>query len=232
MFPGIAACGTALDGPVWTLVPELIANTVYAVVVRWLTLPVLIAILVVCGGGIVAAELLYGTLDVGYNPTDQWAALARVGYSFFAGVVVFRFFGHQRVENPLASWLLVAALAAGLALQPSDDATPWFEIGAILIGFPLLLLLAGRYEPGPRVGKFFSVIGLISYGVYLLHQPMGNILLHVLRLRPLAGWADLIYGAGFIAVVMGFAWWLDGHYDAPVRKRLRAWLMPEKPKTA
>jgi len=232
MFPGIAASGTALDGPVWTLVPELIANTVYAWLVRWLTLPVLIAILVVCGAGIVTAELLYGTLDVGYNPTDQWAALARVGYSFFAGVVAFRFFGHKRVENLWASWLCIAALGVGLAFQPSDDMTPWFEIGVILIGFPALLIIAGRYEPGPRTGKFFSVIGLISYGVYLLHQPIGNIVLHVLRLKPLAGWPDLIYGAVFIVAVMGLAWWLDGAYDAPVRKALRARFMPDKPKPA
>jgi peptidoglycan/LPS O-acetylase OafA/YrhL len=232
MVPGLAACGTALDGPVWTLVPELIANTVYAAAVRWLTLPVLIAILIVCGAGVVAAERLYGTLDVGYNPTDQWAALARVGYSFFAGVVAFRFFGHRRVERPWASWLCVAVLAAGLAFQPSETLTPWFEIAVILIGFPALLIIAARYEPGARTGRAFSLIGLISYGVYLLHQPMGNIVLDAARgrVRIPGGWPGLIWGAVFLATVMGLAWWLDGHYDAPVRKALRARFMPDKPK--
>jgi len=234
MFPGIAACGTALDGPVWTLVPELIANFVYAAIVRFLTLPVLIAILVVCGAGVVLAEHLYGSLDVGYNPTDQWAALARVGYSFFAGVLVFRFFGHAKTQAAWVAWLCVALLAAGLAFQPTDDQTPWFEIGVILVGFPALLITAARFEPGPGVGKVFSVIGLISYAVYLLHQPMGNIVLDVARhhFRIPTDWRGLGFGVPFLAAVMGLAWWLDDHYDAPVRKVLRDRFMPPKPKPA
>ena len=230
MFPGIAASGTALDGPVWTLVPELIANTVYAAIVKFLNLWVLGAILVVCGAGVIYAELRFHTLDVGYNTTDQWAALARVGYSFFAGVLVFRFFGDKKVDNEWAAWACVAALSVGLALQPSDDLTPYFELGVVLIGFPALLVAAARFEPGAVSGRMFSVIGLVSYGVYLLHQPMGNIVRVALhnRVRVPGDWRGLIYGIVFIPVVMGLSWWLDGHYDAPVRKMLRARFMPDR----
>ena len=234
MAPGIAASGTALDGPVWTLVPELIANAAYAAIARFLSLPVTIAILVVCGGGVILAETLYGSLDVGYNPTDQWAALARVGYSFFAGVLVHRYFSDKKVDCEWASWLCVAVLAAGLAFSPSDDVTPYFELGVVLVGFPLLLIAATRWEPGPATGRFFSVIGLISYGVYLLHQPMGNIVLDVVRGRfhLFHDWRGLGAGALFLAVVMGFSWWLDSHFDAPVRKILRDRFMAAKTKTA
>ena len=47
MMPGLQATGTALDGPIWTLVPELIANFTYAAIVRYLRPLVLATILIV-----------------------------------------------------------------------------------------------------------------------------------------------------------------------------------------
>jgi peptidoglycan/LPS O-acetylase OafA/YrhL len=232
MFPGIAASGTALDGPVWTLIPELIANFVYAAAIRFMTLTNLIAILVVCGAGVIYAELRFHTLDVGYNTTDQWAALARVGFSFFAGVLLFRQFGDKEHKSEWASWACVLLLGAGLAFSPSRAFLPFFEIGVILVGFPALLVAAAHFEPGPVTGRAFSVIGLVSYGVYLLHQPMGHLALALMgrRVQVPRDWHGLFFGAVFLAVVFGFAWWLDGAYDAPVRKMLRDRFMAAKPK--
>jgi len=232
MVPGLQATGTALDGPIWTLVPELIANFTYAAVVRYLRPLVLGAILVVCGAGVAYAEFRYGTLDVGYNPTDQWAALARVGYSFFAGVVVFRLVGERRIDSELASWVCMAALTFILAFSPSDALTPWYEVGAVVVAFPLIIAAAAQIEPRAATGRVFSVIGLVSYGVYLLHQPMGNIariLLGLAHVHIPADWHGLLFGAVFMAAVFGLSWWLDGHYDAPVRQWLRAKFMPAPP---
>lgn len=234
MMPGIAAPGTALDGPIWTLAPELIANAAYGLAIRFLTPLVLIAILLVCGAGVTYAELRFGTLDVGYNPTDQWAALARVGYSFFAGVVVFRLFGDHEQRSELASWACILGLGAVLALNLSDAQTPWFELAVVLVGFPALLVAATRFEPGPLSGRAFSLIGFLSYGVYLLHQPLGNIVREAARNRfDIPGdWRGLYFGAAFIVFVFGLAWWLDRYYDAPVRKLLKARFMDRSKKPA
>ena len=124
MVPGLQATGTALDGPIWTLVPELIANFTYAAIVRYLKPLVLAAILIVCGAGVAYGEFRFGTLDIGYNPTDQWAALARVGYSFFAGVVVFNVVGDRRIDSELLSWLCMAVLTFILVFNPSEALTP------------------------------------------------------------------------------------------------------------
>jgi len=97
---------------------------------------------------------------------------------------------------------------------------------------PALLVAAAHFEPGPATGRVFSLIGLVSYAVYLLHQPMGHLVQALMgrRVHVPRDWSGLIFGAVFLAVVMGFAWWLDGHYDAPVRRMLRARFMPDKPK--
>lgn len=228
-FPGLAANGSTLDGPTWTLLPELIANFVYAALIRFMTIPVLIAIMAVCGAGLVYGEFHFGTLDIGYGGNDQWAALARVGFSFFAGVLVFRFFGAaKKIDNEWASWALMAALTFALGYSPSDDVSPWFELSVVLVGFPLLLILASRFEPGARTGRVFAYIGLVSYGVYIIHQPIGNLmresLEHVVRLP--RGWGALPWSLGVLVFLVAVAGALDRFYDGPVRKRLRARFMP------
>jgi peptidoglycan/LPS O-acetylase OafA/YrhL len=230
-FPGLAANGSTLDGPTWTLLPELIANFVYAAAIRLMTTAAVIAIMVVCAAGLTFAEFHYGTLDVGYGGTDQWAALARVGFSFFAGVLVFRLFGARPViNNEWAAWVLMAALTVILAFRPSEAVSPWFELGVVLVGFPVLVVLASRFEPGALTGRLFAYVGLMSYGVYIIHQPIGNLaresLEHLVRL-PRPPWT-FATGAAFLAFLVGLAGWLDGHYDGPVRRWLRGWLLTEK----
>jgi peptidoglycan/LPS O-acetylase OafA/YrhL len=222
-FPGLPANGSSLDGPTWTLVPELVANFVYALLIRWLTLPVLAAIILVSGAGVVFAEFHYDTLDVGYGATQQWAALARVGFSFFTGVVMFRLIGHHQTHATWASWGIVLLMTIALAWSPTDAERPWFELAMVGIGFPVLLVLAGRFEPGPLTGRLFSFTGLISYGIYLVHQPMGNLARLALgRDTNLPdGLSGLAYGAVFLAVLVVVAWRLDRDVDAPVRKMLR-----------
>lgn len=233
-FPGLSANGGALDGPTWTLLPELIANMVYAAAIRFMNVWVLLAIIVVCGAGVAGAEFAYGTLDVGYSPDDGWAALARVGFSFFMGVLIFRFCGERKADAEWAAWLCVAALTVMLAFRPSEAMTPWYELGVVMAGFPILLVLAGWLEPGRFTGRVFSVIGLVSYGVYIIHQPMGNLARDVLKLfmRIPSGWDAVWMGVVFLAVAFALAWWLDRAYDAPVRRVLRARFMRERPAAA
>ena len=230
-FPGLGANGSSLDGPTWTLLPELIANFVYAAAIRFMTITALVAIMLVCGAGLIGAEFYYGGLDLGFNATDQWVALCRVGYSFFAGVLVFRFFGAAMKVSTLAAWALMAVLTFMLAFNPSDDLTPWYELGVVLIGFPILLIAAAHFEPASAwSGRLFTFVGLVSYGVYIVHQPMGVIVRDTVQraIRVPGDLRGLIFGAVFLGAAITLAWWLDGHYDGPLRKVLRARFMPAK----
>jgi peptidoglycan/LPS O-acetylase OafA/YrhL len=176
---------------------------------------------------VVFAEFHYDTLDVGYGATQQWAALARVGFSFFTGVVMFRLIGHHQTHATWASWGIVLLMTMALAWRPTDAERPWFELAMVGIGFPLLLALAGRFEPGPLTGRVFSFTGLISYGIYIVHQPLGNLARLALGRNTnlpddLRWWA---YVAVFLAVLVVVVWRLDRDVDAPVRKMLRRWFI-------
>ena len=233
-FPGLGANGSSLDGPTWTLLPELVANMAYALAIRFMNVVVLCAIILICGAGVVFAEFHYGTLDVGFNPTDQWSALARVGFSFFTGVLLFRVLDGRERRSEAVAWVCMAVLALALAFRPSEDLTPYFELGVVLFGFPALLFVASQFEPGELSGRLFSFIGLISYGIYILHEPIGQIVR--LSLQSLDSFPEhpngWLWGSGFLIALTVLAWLADRRYDAPVRRALNARFMarpkPEK----
>ena len=230
-FPGLETNGTTLNGPIWTLLYELIANFIYAATIRLLKTWVLVAIVIVCGVGIVFAEFHYGTLDVGYNLTDQWAALTRVGFSFFAGVLIYRLVGNHEHKSVLAAWACVAVLGVALAIHLPDTLIPAYEIGMVLVGMPALAVAAARFEPDPLSGRLFSFVGLISYGVYIVHQPLGNLVVMLLHrvVRIPTDLSGALYGLVFMIFLVLLNWGLDRFYDAPVRRWLRAKFFPARP---
>jgi peptidoglycan/LPS O-acetylase OafA/YrhL len=228
MVAGLEANGATLDGPVWTLFPELFANFTWAGLLKWLAWPLVIAIMAVCGFGVWRATEVFDQLDVGYGAGETWAALARAGYSFFAGVLILRLLGGRRIEAPIVSWLCLAALAALLLFNPGDELATRYEVAVVIAGFPALILVAGLFEPGPRVGKLFGWLGRLSWGVYLFHLPLGRLLEEtVLKGAALPkGLEGLPMGAAFLAGVLVFVWLMDRFYDTPVRTWLTKRLIP------
>jgi peptidoglycan/LPS O-acetylase OafA/YrhL len=236
MSPGMPAAGTALDGPTWTLLPELLANFAYAALVPRLNR--LRLILLTAGFGAVLAAIQFHSrnLDIGYGPTEFWIALVRVGFSFSAGVLVRDLLDESRFKvSPVVSWGLLVVLAFILGVRPTGDARALFEIVVVLFAFPVLVALAASFEPDSRSGRLFSFTGLMSYGVYLLHQPIGNLLHLILTNVPVLEDIDvpddlsiLPWSVAFCVALVFFASWLDKVYDAPMRDIVRKALLPKK----
>ena len=138
IFPGLQASGSSLDGPVWTLLTEIVSNMVWARTIRWRRMFLVGGTLLICGAGVVFADRCWNGLDVGYSADQQWGALARAGYSFYAGVVVYRFVdGRRRLSNTVP-WICVGLLAVILTWLPDDDFASTFELGSVLVVFPML----------------------------------------------------------------------------------------------
>jgi peptidoglycan/LPS O-acetylase OafA/YrhL len=231
LFPGLDANGASLNGPTWTLVPEIVSNLAWAGTIRRARALLVPAALLLCGAGVVLADQQWGTLDVGYGPDQLWAGLARAGYSFFIGVVVYRLVGGRRIDSRIVPWLLVAALTLVLAWGPREDDMPLFELSAVLLGFPVLVTLAALFEPGPRAARLFSTVGRASWGVYILHEPLGRLLEETVmrRWRPAPGLEAALTGGALLVGLSALAWALDRWFEAPVRKILSRWLPPRPP---
>ena len=217
--PPLPMGGSALDGPTWTLLPELLANLVYAVLVRWLTTRRLWGIVAAAAVALIACEHIYGTLDGGWSVQAFPLIGARLAFSFFLGVLMFRLKPAREV-GAWTAWGSVALLALALALHPPDALRPAYELAAVLALFPALVATAIRREPGPTGARVFAALGLASYAAYVLHQPLSMVVGVALGRAsgdPLTPW--LVWPA-FLGGVVVVSMLVDRFYDRPVRRWL------------
>ena len=222
-----------LNTPTWTLLPELVANMLYAVLFRWLTRPVLMAIVGAGAIGVVACRLYYGTLDAGWDFASWPVIVSRLLFSFFAGVLLFRTLGDRRRIQPWASWLCIVAVGVGLSATPYENFRASYELGLVLCVFPLVVWVGCQNEPGRWSGLLFRFLGLISYSVYVLHQPAAELFAKLLEKGahldlqsvPTANAALVVFIAGLMIVT----WLIDKYYDIPIRRSLSARLVQREP---
>lgn len=161
-----------LNGPQWSLLWELVANLLYAVVAPWLTMRRLV--LLVVGGGFIHGMLVlvYGTGSLGPYGPNWWAAAPRVIYGFFAGVLLARLAGAGRLTVPSAPILaILAAVALVLSSPIQENGRAAFDLVASLVVFPLLVASAARSSVGPLRPLLDGLAG-ISYALYALHIPI------------------------------------------------------------
>lgn len=204
-----------LNIPSWSLGFEIAINAFYAIVYRWLSVKIIVAIMVISALGVIRYSLYYGGMNYGDGWNDLIAGSVRVAYSFFAGVLVWHFRG-SRSSNSFAA-LTIGAIVA-LVLMVQINAMP-FDLVMVVLVFPMIVWLAARYEPGANVAPTFIKLGLASYGLYVLHTPIGLILQ---RLAKANGYEISIpyVGIVFIAILTVAILWIDTYFDQPMRRTL------------
>lgn len=218
--------GFALNGPAWLLLSEMVANVVYALIVRRLTTTVLLSIMGVSLAGIVATLLHNGSLDIGYYTKDIPYGILRVGFSFFAGVLIYRvytartawhhmtFKGHQIIP-----WLLLLLLLLVFIRSPAGYKNIIYDFLVITIVFPAVILLAMMFSPDRISAKVFGFLGLISYPIYVIHLPISKWIPVVFSDRAqMLATRPMWLGFSFLALLMILAWLLDRYFDVPVRR--------------
>ncbi len=217
-----------LNSPAWSLFSELIANIVYGLLHRQLSNTRLAAIVALSGAGLGWIVWRHGSLDVGYLSSTLALGLVRVGYSFFAGVLLFRW--RSRVERPLPTvllhaatpWLVLGAVFIVLSQAPYGFKRALYDVLAVTLVFPLLIWVALAYSPERRSATVFKVLGVISFPLYALHSPLSKFI-------PVLGAASGLFepsrnavtvGALFLAVLAPLCWPLERHVDLPLRRAL------------
>jgi peptidoglycan/LPS O-acetylase OafA/YrhL len=206
------------NNPSWTLFFELLANFAYCLLYRFLTHGRLALLVIVTAVLLIVADVNFRSLDIGYNRIHFIGGFARVAFSFFAGVAVYRFQLARPCPIRISPWLLLAG-ATGLLVQqmPRGLDRELYDAVCAVVVFPLFAYLATAVEPGLKGQKLFMLGGGASYALYLIHAPLGGVLNQFFTIygRPQG---TVALGVGFIAAVSVIAVLAERYYDRPVRR--------------
>lgn len=221
------------NGPAWSLFYELLANAFYGKFIRRLSGRTLSVVCAVSGAVLIGAAVYKGHLDTGYTVKSFAFGLGRVGFSFFAGVGLYRLHAGGRLKVPPGlrgrggACLAIALLALSLLASPSPPMRPVFALASVFFVFPTIVALGLASELGRGAQSVCRTLGTISYPLYLIHFPLIQIVGRVLiqnGLRDHLLLAAILFGP----VAAALAWALDRWLDAPVRSALTrlfaAWL--------
>jgi peptidoglycan/LPS O-acetylase OafA/YrhL len=219
-----------LNVPVWSLFFELIVNFLFALLVPLLTFARLFA-LVVLGATILVCAVVFhwftfGTSGFGAMPEGfAWpgfgAGFLRAFYGFFCGALCYGLFQRFSWRGYVTPLLPCAALILILATHPPVAWQALYDFTAVLVLFPLLILVGASISK-PRYVLASQFLGAASYGVYVLQVPLYVALIYALRtilglrLDSLPFWT----GMSFVAFVFLIAYAAYCFYDVPVRRWL------------
>jgi peptidoglycan/LPS O-acetylase OafA/YrhL len=210
-----------LNVPVWSLFYELIANIAYVLVVKRLSTRILVGIIGV-GFAALALHAAAGPINAGAARDEVLPALARVTFSFFAGVLIYRF--RPAAARNASGLGLIAALLALLAI-PSTRYDPAIELLAIGLAFPAILYAACRIQPGRRMAIIYGHAGRLSYAMYALHYPMLHVAFYLQRRYALSGASLAASILVEMLVIVSVSHLATEFYDKPVR----AWIARRRP---
>ena len=213
--------------PAWSLFYELIANMVYAALLRWRLNRIIFPLIMACSFAFLSYTALHSqSLEFGFLPRDVPQALARVGFSFPLGVYLARFFrryGTISKHSYLVAFISAGALALPLSLRTSWSLNSFFHLLFIAILSPVIILFAARASL-PRTATIVCVVlGELSYPLYTLQAGFSLPRHGAILSRFSTGHAYLLFCA-YVAVLSMICWAAGTYLDEPFRKRVSAML--------
>lgn len=200
----------------WTILFEIIVNGLYAFLARQLRNTKMLVGLVALSAIVLVASVSWtGVLEGGPTWSTFGVGISRMMFSFFCGVLVFRF----RWLGKIHSSALASSFLAVLLLLLGAPHTTFTALMTILLLFPAAVQMASAVEPGRALQRVFGLLGVTSYAVYAVHKPLYQLLLGFLivvspvRPETMAPWIGLAYlFLVFVACLV-----IDCFYDMPAR---------------
>ena len=214
------------DGPTWSLFFEGVANAVFAFTG---SRPRLTAAITVVSLPLVLFSIQRWFAGGGPTLDEFPGGFARVFFSFFAGVGVYRLWAAgYRLPRPVPAVLIAAAMVALYAVSPSWESR--YNALLVIVAQPLLIWAGASSGPG-RLEPVMTWLGAISYALYVVHVPLTILVLCLIG----DGW-ELGYYLGAplpgtqapalpailftLPLALGAAHLLTFHVDLPLRRWL------------
>ena len=219
-----------LNGPGWSLFFEYIGNILYALFIRRLSTRLLALLAVVLGvvhcWFFVGDVSGYGSVGVGWTFDDVnfWGGMVRMMFPFTMGMLLARTFIPRKVKG--AFWICTLVLVVLFAMphinsEGNINLNALYEVLCIAVIFPMLVRLAACGSCGVATARACSVLGEISYPLYIVHYPIMYIFYawliekKVYTLNECLGVAALVVVSSIVLALLCLKL-----YDEPVRRWL------------
>lgn len=229
-----------LNGPYWSLFFEYIANVLYVLFIRKLSIRNLKIWVGLTGVGLAGFAIGngsgYGHLGVGWTMADYnfWAGLLCVSFCFSAGLLVSRVFKPIRIRG--AFWICSLAVVALTAVPHLGGAeSPWingmYDTLCVVFLFPLLIWLgASGQTTDAKSTALCKLLGDLSYPVYVIHYPSMYLFYAWVWNNDLSFAQSWYVGVGVIVANILLAYLFLKIYDEPVRRSLSKRFLPKRTK--
>lgn len=234
---------TSINGPIWTLMFEYVANLFYALVLRHLpklALGVLVAISAVLTADLTLRLNIFGLLVSEWNSYSViggfvfdaehvYIGYVRLLYPFLMGLLLCRLGWKIRVSGGFWVTSLIILMILGVPTLGDGNKVidGVYQLFCILLMFPLILAIgAGSSVRGKKSTGICKFLGDLSYPLYITHYPL--IYMHT-------SWAQrypdaplgthVMVGVTTLLIALFIAWASFKLYDEPVRNWLKEhWL--------
>ncbi len=209
----------SLDGPAWSLFQEYIANLIYGLFGRKLSLYILAGIVAIS-----AITLTYfatgrpeNDIATGWGYDSFWIGFNRMMLPFFAGLLLFR--TGKLIRIPMAYSVCSLALIL-LFMLPKTQFNGFYEVACILIAFPIIVAAGAGGQIEGRWAKLCKFSGDISYPLYITHYPFIYIYTAWVEVKKPSGEEAIPIACGLFVFLIALAYAALKLYDEPIR----AWL--------
>jgi peptidoglycan/LPS O-acetylase OafA/YrhL len=203
--------------PAWSLFNELVANLVFGLWGVRATARQIRLVIAFSAVLLVVAAIEFGRLHAGFRWNEMYAGMARVFFSFFVGVMIYRHRSARLWSKPYIGVLCLVFVALVLTFPTPKPWRPYFDLLIVFAGWPALLFVACRCTSGPMVRWVSAFLGTASYAVYVMHVPLlawTIFLVPQIANRRLMPYAGLV----FIALLTVLCWLLTVWIDQPLQR--------------
>lgn len=207
----------------WSILYELIANLIYALLIRLLSDRVLTGLLLLSGSYFVVRSIEVGQINFGHDTRFIDLALVRAIFPFFLGVYFYRKREWLHPFIPQINfWWLAALILIPASVHNLSGAFGQFEVirqlGTAMVLYPLVVLLGMRATVTYRWPV--QALGLLSFPLYAFHAPLTFYAMAELDLP----YYSLTYKAVMLAVCAGIvalSYILGRYVDVPLNRLRR-----------
>lgn len=209
-----------LNFPAWSLFFEFIANIIYGLFIKRLSVTSLLSIIIPSFLCLVwmAFHLKGKPIDFGALSDSFWYGLPRVLFSFFYGVLISRLFvkksKNSKKLSSIYALLALCVVALILAYPFPPYLMPIIALFVISMVFPSLIVMSLFVCSSGLIRGLLIFLGEISFPLYTLHIPMFNLLFLLLGVK------FLDFKLYFCASMIFVAFCAHHLIDTPFRRKL------------